>query len=88
MGTHETQNIAKAIPDARLTIAWILAKLFKQRPHGVEFRTKPGPIPSFQPLNSAVIVAEGLVCSKVHRTRETADAVGGVESSGNRRQIP
>ena len=35
LGTRETQNIAKAIPDARLMIAWTLAKLFEQRPQGV-----------------------------------------------------
>jgi hypothetical protein len=45
----------------------MLIQLFKERPHGIEFYAKTAPIPGFQPLHSAVVVAEGLACSKVIR---------------------
>ena len=52
-----------------LTTAGMLIQLFEERSQGVEFRAKAAPIPGFQPRNSAVIVAEGLACSKVRRAR-------------------
>ena len=62
-----------------LTVAWGLTELFKQRPHGVEFRTEPGPIPGFQPLDGAIIVAEGLARSTICKTGSVG--AGGEETA-------
>src|SRR5271167_1757160 len=45
----------------------MLTQLFEDRSHGVEVHAEAAPIPGFQPCDCAIIVAEGLACSKVRR---------------------
>jgi len=62
----------------------MLTQLFKERPHGVELHAKAVPIPSFQPRNGAVIVVEGLPCSKIHRARGVSCGWRALKGQGRR----
>ena len=71
-------------PDKDLTMAGMLTQLLKERSHGVEFRAKAAPIPSFQPRNGAVIVVEGLPCSKVRGARGVSSGWRALKGQGRR----
>ena len=66
--TEEMGQKPTCVFPARLTTAGASTELLKERSQRVQFRAKATPIPDFQPLNCAVIVAECLARSIVQRT--------------------